>query len=127
MKRAIATVIMFANLAWAQNPTNEQEWRAEIQKVQREHRDASSIMWGGVVLGAGGGILSGFSSKQKCVIGSPIVPDCIGYGGYSDWRLPGPGLGMAGAGRVLVVTSIRRQQQSAKRLKDLRSIGTQRG
>ena len=127
MKRAIAIVIMFANLAWAQNPTNEQEWRAEIQKVQREHRGASSIMWGGVALGAGGGILSGFSSKQKCVIGSPIINACYGYGGYSDWRLLGPGLGMAGAGGVLVVTSIRRQQQSARRLKDLRSIGTQRG
>jgi hypothetical protein len=31
MKRAIALVILFANLAWAQNPTNEQEWRSEIQ------------------------------------------------------------------------------------------------
>jgi len=127
MKRAIAIVIMFANLARAQNPTNEQEWRAEIQKVQREHRGASSIMWGGVALGAGGGILSGFSSKQKCVIGSPIANACYGYGGYNDWRLLGPGLGMLGAGGVLVVTSIRRQHQSAKRLEDLRSIGTQRG
>jgi hypothetical protein len=45
----------------------------------------------------------------------------------ADWRLLGPGLGMAGAGGVLVVTSIRRQHQSAKRLEDLRSIGTQRG
>ena len=65
MKRAIAIVIIFANLAWAQNPTNEQEWRSEIQKVEHEHSEASSIMWGGVALGAGGGILSGFSSKQK--------------------------------------------------------------
>jgi hypothetical protein len=56
----------------AQHPTNEQEWRSEIQKVQREHGEASSIMWGGVALGVGGVILSGFSSKQKCVIGSPL-------------------------------------------------------
>ena len=71
MKGAIALVIMFANLAWAQNPTNEQEWRSEIQKVQREHGEASSIIWGGVALGVGGVILSGLSSKQKCVICNP--------------------------------------------------------
>jgi hypothetical protein len=127
MKGAVAVVIIFASLARAQEPTTEQEWRSEIQKVQREHREASSNMWGGVALGVGGVILAGFSSKQKCVIGNPTINACYGYGGYSDWRLLGPGLGLAGLGGVLAITSIGRQQQSAKRLKDLRSIGTQHG
>jgi len=128
MKKAVAVVIMFANLAWAQGPTTEQEWRSEIQQVQREHREASSNMWGGVALGVAGGVLSGFGlSKQKCVIGNPVIGAYYGYGGYSDWRLLGLGLGVAGVGVVLVITSIRRQQESAERLKDLRNIGIQRG
>ena len=127
MKKTIAVVIMFASLAWAQDPTTEQEWRSEIQKAQREHGKASSIKWGGIALGVGGGILSGFSSKQKCVIGNPVIGACYGYGGYSDWRLLGPGLGLAGVGGVLAIMSIGHQQQSAKRLKDLQSIGTQHG
>jgi hypothetical protein len=127
MKGAVAIVIMFASLGWAQDPTTEQEWRSEIQKVQREHREASSNVWGGFALGAGGAVLAGFSSKQKCVIGNPTVNACYGYGSYSDWKLLGPGLGLAGLGGVLVITSIERAQQSAKRLKDLQSIGTQHG
>ena len=57
MKKAVAVVIMFANLTWAQGPATEQEWRSEIQKVQREHREASSNMWGGVGLGVAGAAL----------------------------------------------------------------------
>jgi hypothetical protein len=129
MKSSIDLVVMFALRIWhgRRIPQMSKSGALKFKRLNMSIARLHQLCGAALRWVPGVAFFLDFPRSKKCVIGSPIINACYGYGGYSDWRLLGPGLGMLGAGGVLVVTSIRRQHQSAKRLEDLRSIGTLRG
>src|SRR5438876_2737839 len=98
--RIVAMAIGFATVLRAQNPATEQEWRSELATT----RDQPG---------------TGASSRAGHFL-------CDGYAYRTDWRMLGPGLGLAGAGVTLTGIFAIRESKAARRIKDLDNIGSQR-
>jgi hypothetical protein len=131
----LVLVLVSAAVAQAQVPATESEWRSEHEKVNADYGSAKSNKWGGIVLAGLGGALTAFgaSHKKQCSMGPGglarlMNPDiCDQYKGRADWRMVGPGLGALGGGAMIILKQLRKEHQSAERLKELDDAGKQRG
>jgi len=131
----VAVVLCLSNVVAAQNPSTEQDWRAQLKKADAQQSSAKSSKWASVtVAGAGGALVFvGALHDQVCVQGPGTGassfaghPLCDQYAYRTDWKILGPGIGLAAAGVALTTIFSNREARAADRTKKLQDIGKQR-
>ena len=131
----LAVFLYLSNVLAAQNPSTEQDWRAEIGKARNQQSSAKLSKWASIaVAGAGGALIFvGALHDQFCLQGPGTGassfaghPLCDQYAYRTDWKILGPGIGLAATGVVFTTIFSNREARATARINELLSIGKQR-